>query len=265
MTRRILTILVAIVLALVGTGAVLIYVQQANQRALAGQKAVTTLVATQQIPAGTAASTAFKDGMLVSEQLPAASVPANAVHKITPELGALVVSADVPSGQLLLRPMLVTSVVATSGIAIPAGQIAVTIALCVPQAVADYVTPGAQVAIFGTVVVSGSASNGCTSGGNSSSSKNNVYTRVVLSKVTVLAIGQAAPVGSSSTTSTAFQNSSSNASANGTVLVTVAVDQKDAERLITLAQSGIPYLALLSPSSVIGPDHGPTTLYPPFK
>ncbi|MDA8324355.1 MAG: RcpC/CpaB family pilus assembly protein [Actinomycetota bacterium] len=265
MIRRIITILVAIVLALVGTGAVLIYVRQANQRALAGQKAVTTLVASRQIPAGTSVGLALKDGMLTPEKLPAASVPPNAVRAISPALGTLVLSTDVASGQLLLRPMLVTSVTASSGLAIPARDIAVTIALCVPQAVAGFVTAGSQVAIFDTVVTSGSASSGCNSGSASSSSKNNVYTRVLLPRVTVLAIGQAASTGTASVPGTTLQNSNSGGAGNGTVLVTLAVTQTDAERVITLAQAGIPYLALLGPSSVIGPDHGPTTLIPPYK
>ena len=69
MTRRILTIVLAIVLAIIGTGAVLIYAKGADQRALAGQKAVTVLVATQQIPAGTSASTARANGMLSADAL----------------------------------------------------------------------------------------------------------------------------------------------------------------------------------------------------
>src|SRR5258708_36871409 len=124
----------AIVLALVGVVAVLAYVKQADKRALAGQKAVTVLVAGQQIPAGTSASTALADGLLVEQDLPAASVPADAVRSIEPSLAALVTSASIPPGELLLRPMLVTSVLANSGLAIPSGMVAVTISLCLPQA-----------------------------------------------------------------------------------------------------------------------------------
>ncbi len=281
MTRRILTIVLAILLAVIGTGAVLAYVKGADQRAIAGQQAVTVLVAAQQIPAGTSASAALKDGLLVRQQVPAKSVAGtDYVGRITPALSLLVASANIPSGEVLLRPMLVTAVTATSGIAIPAGDVAVTIALCVPQAVAGYVGPGSQVAIFDTV---GGGGGGCTSGGgggNSSSSNNStgnrsgqpaskanaVNTRIVLPKVTVLAIGQATPA-SATATSAAFSQSSSSSDSNGTVLVTLAVDQTDAERVITLAESGLPYLALLSGSKVpaTGPDHGTISLFPPFK
>lgn len=273
MTRRLLTILVAIVLAVIGTGAVLLYVKHADQRALDGQKAVSTLVATQQIPAGTRASSALKDGMLTLEKLPAASVPSNAVRTLTRSLGALVFSSNLPSGQLLLQPMLVPSVSSASGLAIPPRDVAVTIALCVPQEVAGYVGAGSQVAIFDTVTTSKTAKTGnpCGSGnasgagsGTGPTSVNSVFTRIVLPKVTVLAIGQ--PAASNSSGSGAFaQSSSSSSSSNGTVLVTLAVDQSDAERVITLAESGAPYLALLGPTSVTGPDHGYTNLLPPFK
>ncbi len=267
MTRRILTIILAIALAVLGTGAVLLYVGQADQRALAGQRAVAVLVATQRIPAGTPAGTALRDGMLSRQELPARSVPADAVRALTPRLAALVASADIPSGELLLRPMLGTAAAAASGIAIPAGDIAVTIALCVPQAVAGYVSPGSQVAVFDTVVVSGGANGSCGGATGQAGARGQVYTRIVLPKVTVLAIGQApASPSGSSPASAAFSSASQGApSANGTVLVTLAVDQSDAERVITLVESGLPYLALLGQSSVTGPDHRIVPLFPPFK
>lgn len=274
MTRRILTIIIAIVLAVGGTAAVLAYVNQADSRALAGQSPVTVLVATVQIPAGTVASTALQDGMLAREKVPAKSVPIDAVKQITPGISALVTSADVPSGELLLRPMLVTAVQATSGIAIPAGQVAVTIPMCIPAAVAGYIYPGAEVAIFDTVVTgssqgSSSASTSCSSGSSSSSlsaSGGTIRTRILLTRVTVLSTSQA-PVSSSTTSGTALAaNSTSNANSQGAVLVTLAVDQTDAERVITLARSGMPYMALLTKSSNVGPDKlVPPPFFPPFK
>jgi hypothetical protein len=47
----------------------------------------------------------------------------------------------------------------------------------------------------------------------------------------------------------------SSASAGGGVLVTLAVSQADAERLILIDQLGMPYMALLGPSSNVG--YGP--------
>ena len=58
MKRRTLTIGLAVLLAVLGTAAVLAYVRQANNRALEGVQAVTVLVAGKVIPSGTSASAA---------------------------------------------------------------------------------------------------------------------------------------------------------------------------------------------------------------
>jgi pilus assembly protein CpaB len=212
--------------------------------------------------------------MLAKEKLPAASVPANAVRSLSPALRALVASAEIPSGELLLRPMLVTSVQATSGVAIPAGMVAVTIALCMPEAVAGYVRPGSEVAIFDTYAArSGSGSGTLTaqpncSGPHQQQDFGSLVTRTLLPKVQVISVGPAAAAGSggsASTTNTAFAQNSNSSTQQGMVLVTLAVDQADAERVINIAEGGLPYLALLTPSSVTKPDAKLTPLFPPVK
>jgi len=270
LTRRILTIVLAFALAAIGTGAVLVYAKSADQRAIAGQKAVTVLVATQQIPAGTPAKAALDNGMLARQKLPASSVPADAVRSLTSNLASLVASANIASGELLLRPMLVTAVAATSGVAIPTGMMAVTIALCVPEAVARYVYPGSEVALFDTFIKSGSATAQWSCGSKSiqSTATATVVTRIVLTKVRVLSVGEAAPVTSAgSITSTAFgqTTSSTDQATQNEVLVTLAVDQPDAERVINLAEAGLPYLSLLTKSSVTGSDPKLQPLFPPVR
>ena len=53
MTRRIIGVLLALILAVIGTGAVLFYVDQTRNSVADGQAAVTVLVAKLRIPAGT--------------------------------------------------------------------------------------------------------------------------------------------------------------------------------------------------------------------
>ena len=266
MTRRILTIILAIVLAVIGTGAVLIYAKGADKRALNGLKPVTVLVATQRIPAGTSAGTALTDGMLSKQTLPAESVPADAVRSLTAGLKPLVMGSSIAAGELLLRPALVTAVASTSGVAIPAGMMAVTIAMCVPEAVARYVYPGSEVAVFDTIIKAGpNAQWTCGSKPINPGTKQKIVTRIVLTRVKVLSVNEAAPVNSAGqVTSTAFGQSASSGTTDqatqNEVLVTLAVDQADAERVINMAESGLPYLALLTKSSKTGPD--PATLPP---
>ena len=268
MKRRILTIGLAVLLAVFGTAGVLVYVHQANVRALAGQRAVSALVATRQIPSGTSARAAVAAGMLTSQQLPASAVPSDAVRSITASLGALVTSASIAPGQLLLLPMLVTVAQTTSGMAIPAGMVAVTLQLCLTETVADGVHAGSEVAVFDTYSSSGTltAQPNC-SGPHQQQDAGGVHTRIVLPKVLVLSVGESAAAGqaSSSATSTAFSQSSSTLSSQGTVMVTFAVFQDNAERLIQLSEAGLPYLALLTPSSRTRADNSVVPQFPPLN
>ena len=242
MKRRALTIALAVLLAVLGTAGVLAYVNKANARALAGQQAVTVLIASQVIPAGTSAADAQAQGLLGTERLPSASVPADALTAVTPEISSLVTDAAVQPGQLLLRPMLVTSVQGTSGLAIPHGMLAVALAFCIPEAVAGNLHPGSQVAVFqttpdGNASITGAAACG---GSHAFSASQNLRTSLVLPKVTVLAVGQGTGgQGGSTSNSGGGQNAG---------LITVAVSQAEATQLIQLSENGLPYLALLAGS-----------------
>lgn len=248
MKRRGLTIALAVLLAILGTAGVLAYVNHANTRALAGQKPVTVLVAKSLIPSGTTAAAAQQQGLLGTETLPASSVPDNALAAVTPDISSLVTDSNVQPGQLLLRPLLVTAAQVTSGLAIPSGMVALSVMFCVPEAVAGNVHSGSQVAVFDTVAQgSSSVSNqgGC-SGQRQQQRSATALTKLILPRVTVLSVGPA-PTSSQSGTTTSSTATSSGTQNNE--LVTLAVDQQDAERLIALSEDGLPYLALVNGSS----------------
>ena len=254
MKRRVLTATLAILLAVLGVAGVLAYVHKADSRALAGMRAVSVLVAQGQIPAGTSASSAQQGGLLHSETLPASSVPLNAVHSITPDLGALVMSARVQPGQVLLRPMLVTPAQVTGGAALPAGMIAVSINLCLPEAVAQNIGPGSEVEVLNTFAANAALTAGpnCT-GPHQEQANGKARTRVILPRVEVLSIGPAGGAGqatSSTSTSVFTRNSTDPAPSTqqvgvNSVTVTLAVTQIAALRLIQITETGLPYLALL--------------------
>ena len=260
MKRRILTIAAAILLAALGTVSVLAYVHQANTRAVNGLKAVSVLVAQGAIPAGTPAGQALRDGLLDSQKLPVASVPTDAVRVITPDLAGLVTSAPVQSGQLLLRPMLVAATQVTGGVAIPRGMVAVTIQMCLPEAVAGYVTAGSEVAVFDTFGSKNLNVQETCNGSHQAQAAGAVHTAIVLPKVEVLSVG---PAPASASSGGALTSGSASTASQGTVLVTLAVRQADAERLIQLDEAGLPYLALLTPTSQTGFDTAPVALIHP--
>ena len=244
MKRRALTIALAVLLAVLGTGGVLAYVNHANARALAGQQAVTVLIARQVIPAGTSAADAQAQGLLGTERLPSASVPADALTAITPAISALVTDADVQPGQLLLRPMLVTSVPSTSGLAIPRGMVAVAIQFCVPEAVA-----GNLHARF--------AGRGLRDHRRRQCEHHRAGGVQRIAHLRWLAERQhqaGAPQGDGTRGGTGHWRPGrldvefefEFGSGQNTGLITVAVSQADASQLIALSENGLPYLALLA-------------------
>jgi pilus assembly protein CpaB len=261
MKRRLLIIVLALVFAAIGTGGVLAYAKGADARAITGMKAVSVLVAKKPIPAGTSAGAALNRGLLAAEKMPAASVPSDAVRSVVPALSHLVTSAAVQPGQLLLRAMLVKkakagpgAVTAPGAVTLPAGMIEVTINLCVPEAVAGGLQAGSQVAVFDTIVPgAGSAGAGCS--GQHIEQPGTVKTRVVLPRVQVMSVGTP-PASGQASSAAAASSAGQSTSAGSPTLVTLAVSQADAERLIQVSVTGLPYLALLSTASRTNADVG---------
>jgi len=261
MKRRVVTIMLAVALAVVGSGAVLVYVNRADARAVAGQQAVTVLVAGKVIPSGTTAAEA--KASLHEETLPASSMSSETLAKITPAQESLVTTADLKPGQVLLKSMLVSAAQATSGLTIPEGKVAVTITLCSAEAVAGNVKAGSDVAVFGTVVAGNnsevSGQPNCTGQHKQQFGKGLGNTRVVIPKIRVIAIGPAAQ-DSKSAGGGLSQGSAS--AQNDMLLVTLAGSQTDAERLILLTQTSLPYLALLGPSTQVKVEDHIEPLFP---
>jgi pilus assembly protein CpaB len=176
-------------------------------------------------------------------------VPADAITALTPALSGLVTSADVQPGQLLLRQMLVTQSQTTSGLAIPAGMVAVSILFCTPETVAGNVRAGSEVAVFDTLVTGPStmtAQPAC-SGPHQWLAGDQVATRLALPKVEVLTVGPAS--GSGGSGGALGGNSAASGSSQNTQLLTLALTQQEAEQMIAMTQDSLPYLALVNGNS----------------
>ena len=239
MTRRILLIVGAVILAVVGTGAVYDYVKNADNRAIAGQQTVDVLIATKRIPAGTTASDVRSKGYVRTDHLPADATPQDSVATIDKAWDTQVATSDVQPGQVILRAMFGTSAPTTSGLTIPDKDIAVTVKLATDTDVAGFVQPGSQIAVFNTYILKNGHPTAKSNGGGPD---DDWATTLLLPRVNVLAVSQAPP---SSTKSGTVDGGTSTTG----LLVTVAVSQADAERLILVAQTGMPYAALLSTNS----------------
>lgn len=251
MTRRILGVLLAIVLAAAGTAAVLAYVNAARNQVAEGQRAVKVLIAAERIPAGTSGASLQERGLVEEVVMPALSVPDDALSQVPLELHDLVLTSDLQPRQLLLRGMFGPPTRLSGGLQVPKGMLAVSVAIDVDKQVAGFVRPGSQVAIFNTYEATEDDE------GESPGPGERTRTRLLLPRVEVLAVG----VYNSGAVTTATGdggrdgNTSGGSSGSGLIL-TVSVDQRDAERLIHATRTGQLYLALLTDSSQVEPGPG---------
>ena len=246
MTRRILTVTIALVLAALGTAGVLFYALSADSRARAAiNDAVTVAIATDRIPAGTTGARIRAEELVRLERMPKSSVPSDALPAVGAEFDKLVITSNIAAGQVLMAANFGEQNKVTSGLTLPDGKMAVTVQTGAPQQVAGYVRPGSQVAIFLTYSL-------IDKNGKESKIKR---TRLLLSRVEVLAVGTYTPPradteegGSKSTTKAT--------SASGTLLLTLAVNQKEAERLVLGLNTGSLYLGLLTDTVDVKPGTG---------
>jgi pilus assembly protein CpaB len=255
--RRLLTIVLAALLAVFGLVAVFAYVHQANERAISGLQAETVWYAKQAIPAGTSVAAAQQDKMLTTEKVPVSSLSAESepVQSVTGADAKMFMSVNVGQGQVLLQNMLVStaSVAPTGNLDIPSGMVAVTIQMCIPEAVAGYVTANSDVNVYAVWPASANETLQRTCGATHSALQQNATnTKIVLQKVLVLSVvqapapGQSTSSGGSSVMTDPLSSSSSSSSlSSGTEAVTFAVTSKEAIKLIQISQVGLPYLALL--------------------
>ncbi len=268
MSRRIATISAALVLALLGTLLVVVYIGRADARALDGVQAVNVLVARSPVAKGLSVKAAKDGGLLELQALPRKTVPADAIVTMNGADDSLTFASDVTPGEILRTPRLVPAAAAApTTLQIPPGKLAVTVQLEDPARVASFVTVGAKIAVFDSYnVFEGSQGGSWTPSGDRLSDKfeNNKATRVLLPSVQVIAIGatfnKQVPKPSTDGKDKAAVTEDKTLS-----LVTVAVSQREAEKLVHGTQIGSLYLGLLGDDGVVktGPGVDNRTLFNP--
>lgn len=264
MVKRILFTTFAVALAAAGTAGVGLYAQSADARALAGQKVVEAYVAVEPVPEGTSAGSALVQGLIEPQKLASRTVPARALRTVGDSVKDLVAASDVPAGSLVMKAVFTARDEADpNGLDIPAGKIAVSVQLEDPARVAGLIEPGSKVAVFDTFTLLEEGVN-TPSGERLGSARDDVHgTRVVIPEATVLAIGQTTrptstpPAGGTSEGGVA--DSSTTADTDSAKLVTLVLTQAEAERLITVVQTGNPWFALLGDDSRVSNGSGVDT------
>ncbi|MEV1287634.1 Flp pilus assembly protein CpaB [Micromonospora sp. NPDC049679] len=265
MRRRILAALVALALAAVGCLAVLAYVRAADTRALAGREAAWVLVTTRRVPAGTTTAAIREQGYVERVAMPASTVPKDALGSLDSAFDALAVTGDVQAGQLLLRGMFGEPTRLSGGLALPEGKLAVSVEMTAAARVAGYVRPGSKVAVFDTFAMQ-EGKGRVPAGGGQARAGANQATRVLLPRLEVIAVGERGTAGAATSVPAATQAPGADGTARPStaMLITVAVSQDEAERLVHASQTGTLYLALLDDTAKIEPGQGVdnNTLFP---
>jgi len=148
--RRVIGVIVALVLALVGTLALVSYVRNAADRAKAGETEVQVLVASSAIAAGTPAN--MLNSMVEAQSVAQKNVPEGAIAKLD-SLEGLVAAADIfPGEQLVAQRFVEPSGYASRGIGVevPEDMVELTIQLNAERTVGGIVAPGQRVTIIVT-------------------------------------------------------------------------------------------------------------------
>ena len=234
MSRRALLLVSAVVVAALGTTLVFLYVSKANDRALANQEPVSVLVAKAQISAGTTIEQAQSSGSIEERSMPKASVVDGALSNVDAIKDQVALTTIYP-GQQIVSTLFGATAAAdnTSDLAIPQGDIAISYQFADPARVAGFVQPGSHVAVFLTAsTAGGSATNGQD------------FTRVLLPKALVVAVGP-------TTISPPQDASQANLEQLPRAILTLALSQTDAQKLVYGSTKGALYLGLLNDKSDI--------------
>lgn len=239
MNRRIALLIAALVIASLGTGLVYAYVKSADDRALEAQAPVTVLVAKLPIAAGTRVQDAANAGSFEAQAFPASAVVPGALSSVDVLAESVAVTPIFP-GQQIISAMFGTNDTASNvaGLSLPPGKVAVTVQFGDPQRVAGFVVPGSDVVVFFSAKAGGSESLP-------------ELTRVLIPRARVVAAGP-------TTLSPPTDVTQANAEVFPKALLTLALDQKDAEKIIFASDKGTLYLGLLNGASQIAPGAGIT-------
>ncbi len=248
--KRTLAVVIAVLLAVLGAGSVMAYARSADQRALAGQRAVNVFVTTEVVPAGTTASQAVSAGLIEKTLIASKSLPAGALTSVD-RAATTVATTDIAAGEIVLAQRFGAQVVASTALVVPKGQVAITIELKDPARVGPFLTPGSTVVVYDTFGARDSAKRPLTAhGAGLSQEKSDVnVTQVLLSAALVLAVGDTTQNANVASDEAKAKAKDQSAAPVPLALVTLAVSPVDAQRLVHATLTNELYLGLLGEGS----------------
>ncbi|MCW2793275.1 MAG: hypothetical protein JWO76_2373 [Nocardioides sp.] len=239
MDRRRLLLVAAALVATLGVVLVLLYVRGADARAERRFETVEVLRATAPIEAGETLDAAAAAGKVQLQPVPRGQLLAGA-QTAADGLAGLVALTRIYPGEQIIADKFGGLAEAASPLQIPKGRLAISVNLTDPARVAGFVNPGSQIAVF---------VNGVDTAGQP-------FTRMLLDRVTVLGVGSTTPVSTTTTDDTGQQTTEQ----LPRTLLTIAVDQADAQKVLFASSTGEVAFALLTDTSSVRPGPGVTAL-----
>lgn len=241
MGRRTLLLLAALVVAALGTTGVFLYVNGVDERAQADYEVVEVLVATTPIAVGTSAESAQEAGAFELRPFLAQSVAGVSALSDISGIAGQVALAPIAAGEPILAGQF-GAPGQTSALPIPDGKMAVSLQLDDPARVAGFVVPGSEVVVFLTT----SETTGANAGQE--------VTRVLLPTVQVIAAGATTVVTTTTGTGDAAQTEQL-----PKALLTLAVDQTEAQKIVYAQGHGKVTFGLLTETSEVNKSDAGTT------
>jgi pilus assembly protein CpaB len=234
--KKLVGVIAAVVMAIVGTGVLVLYVQGAEDRALEGEELVRVLTATAPIPAGTPA--AQLEELVEQQDVPQKIAPEGVISDLV-SVSGLVTAVEFVPGEVLLANRFVDSgdVVARRGaVEVPEGLLEVTLAMSQEQFIGGVPVPGNSVALIAlgdrTDFINATADPLSGQGvdpATGQQAEGLKVSKIIIQQALVTNV-QGNPLPEAAV---AAQSASERvAPAQGSLLVTLAVDGPDAERLI---------------------------------
>lgn len=248
--KRWLPIVLAVVLAIIAAGLVFFYTRGAEQRVLDEQQPVTVIVSSSTIPRGISLGDAFAGGLAEQTQVPADMAPTGAIGAVTPENSALLAISQVNPGQILLSSNFAAELPDITPVSVPDGLIAVAISLGDVQRVGNFLRPSAEVVIFNSYT-SEPATQTENADGTTTETTGELTTRVLVDRALVLGVGETATAPTTNPDGTVTAPAPSS-------LITLGVDQAEAEKIILASQTGSLYFGLLGDGTEVVLSNGTT-------
>ncbi|MBD8869156.1 Flp pilus assembly protein CpaB [Nocardioides donggukensis] len=239
MDRRKILLVVAALIAALGTMLVFLYVQGADTRAKENVASVEVLKAVQPIQLGEAFDDAAAAGKFQLEEVPKDQKLDGAQTNLSALSGQVATTQILPNEQIVADRWAGSADPVSGVLAIPDGLMAVSVNLTDPARVAGFVNPGSEVSILL------SASNPATQTG---------YARTLLQRVFVLGVGQTSTITSTKVTEEGEETTEQLPA----TLMTLAVDQEQAERIAYAANNGELSFGLLTEKSKVDKTPGIT-------